>query len=449
VRDPGLLVTLALGLTLGVAQPAAAEILPSADVAVSLSDNRSPDPVVAGGYQGLTYSITVRNNGTVSAQAVTVGDALPSHTTFVSFSQTSGPPFTLDAPPPGAGGTVTAMTTALSAGASASFELTILVDADTAEGTRVVNTARASSQTFDPVAANDSATMTTRVTTYVGFAIEVIGLPAVVLRGNNLSYTLSVQNWGPSDAQAVVVTDLIPGGTTFVSFTQNSGPSSVLTTLPDGSTRPTAVSAAIATLPARAKATFTLVLSVDPDTSDGTFLYNTAFVNSATRCAYDATVRCGTLGWVAPTYPPHHQSYTAINIVSAHSADLAVGLTDTPDPVGPGSEVTYLISLVNYGPDPATGIWLHAKTPQRTTLVSWTQTYGPAFNLDYCCTRTASGQLASGETATFTLVVRVNNDAAPGELIENDATVESAWTSDPAQANNTAGATTEVAAGSP
>jgi uncharacterized repeat protein (TIGR01451 family) len=54
--------------------------------------------------------------------------------------------------------------------------------------------------------------------------------PATAQAGGNVSYALAVANGGPSDAQAVDLSDTIPANTTFVSMAQNSGPAFSLTT---------------------------------------------------------------------------------------------------------------------------------------------------------------------------------------------------------------------------
>src|SRR5207237_7364968 len=59
----------------------------SADLSVTKTD--APDPVTAG--TNLTYTITVSNAGSSDAQGVSLTDAVPAGTTFVSASQTGGP----------------------------------------------------------------------------------------------------------------------------------------------------------------------------------------------------------------------------------------------------------------------------------------------------------------------------------------------------------------------
>ena len=50
-----------------------------------------------------------------------------------------------------------------------------------------------------------------------------------VLAGDTISYTITVSNAGPSDAQTVAMTDAVPANTTFVSDVQTSGPAFTIT----------------------------------------------------------------------------------------------------------------------------------------------------------------------------------------------------------------------------
>jgi uncharacterized repeat protein (TIGR01451 family) len=445
MRVPRLLAMVLLSIALALPQQAQAVGPVGADLAVTMSENRSPEPVVAGFVYGqsLTYSITLRNDGPAGALGVTLSDSLPAHTTLVSFSQTSGPAFTLASPPAGGRGAATATTATLDAGASASFALTLAVDANTAEGTALVNTATVSSSSFDPTPVNDSATTTTRVTTYAGLGITISGSPKPVLRGHELTYALMVQNNGPSDAQAVELSDPIPSGTTFVSLAQDSGPAFILSG-PVTSSAGGAATATIGTLAVGERGTFTLVVRVDPDTPDGKWISNTVSVNSSTRCAYSPTVRCGPLatGERAIT-----RSATDVNRVSAFEADLAVSMSDSPDPVQAGADLSYAISVVNNGPDTATNVGLRGHIPVGTTLVSFVQDSGPAFTL--YDPAAVGGRLAAGEAAAFTLVVRVDPNATAGKVIDNTAEIMWSDTSDGQPGNDGAGTTTTVVVGSP
>src|SRR5436305_475729 len=73
--------------------------------------------------------------------------------------------------------------------------------------------------------------------------------PFEVSAGNNINYRVEVTNKGPDDAQIVVLTSSVPGGTTFVSEAQTSGPAFNCTTPTVGSGTGL-ISCTITTLPA-------------------------------------------------------------------------------------------------------------------------------------------------------------------------------------------------------
>ena len=87
----------------------------------------------------------------------------------------------------------------------------------------LLNIAASTSTTADPNAANNNGSQPgARVTTTVIEQADVVTTktgPATVNAATNFSYTLTVANSGPSAAAAVVVTDTLPAGVTFVSAT--------------------------------------------------------------------------------------------------------------------------------------------------------------------------------------------------------------------------------------
>jgi uncharacterized repeat protein (TIGR01451 family) len=95
----------------------------SADLVITKS--ASPSPAVPGA--NLTYDIFVVNCGPAVATNVSVSDPIPTGTTFVSASQTSGPTFTLATPPVGGTGTFMATIPTLAVNATASFQLVVFV----------------------------------------------------------------------------------------------------------------------------------------------------------------------------------------------------------------------------------------------------------------------------------------------------------------------------------
>ncbi|HEV2034160.1 MAG TPA: putative Ig domain-containing protein [Candidatus Dormibacteraeota bacterium] len=204
-----------------------------------------PATAIAG--TNLTYTITTTNNGPSDAQSVTTSDTLPANTTLVTFVQNTGP----------------ANGSSLPAGGTETFTLVVNVNANTASGTIITNTANVSSTTADPNPANNTSAVTTSVSALADVSIVKTG-PATAVAGILVTYQITTANNGPSDAQAVTTSDTLPANTTLVNFTQNSG-------LVNGGV-----------LPAGGTQTFTLVVRVNPGTAAGTILTNTANVSSTT-----------------------------------------------------------------------------------------------------------------------------------------------------------------------
>jgi serine protease len=101
----------------------------------------------------------------------------------------------------------------------------------------------------------------------LGIAITDSPDPATV--GNNLTYTITVSNAGPTPATAVSVTDVLPGGVTFVSAAPSQGTCSGTTT----------VTCNLGTINNAAGATVTLIVRPTATTA---VLTNTASVASST-----------------------------------------------------------------------------------------------------------------------------------------------------------------------
>jgi uncharacterized repeat protein (TIGR01451 family) len=154
----------AVMLVLLAAGPVAAGQLATADISVTKSG--TPDPVQPGG--AITYTITVQNAGPSTAFDVSLSDAIPTGTTFVSLTAPVG--WTLTTPPVGGTGNVTGNIPTLTVAAGAQvFTLVVQVDAGATNGSVIDNIASVTSDEIsDPNPINNS------FITIVGVAVAPI-----------------------------------------------------------------------------------------------------------------------------------------------------------------------------------------------------------------------------------------------------------------------------------
>ena len=131
----------------------------------------------------------------------------------------------------------------------------------------------------------------------------------------------------------------------------------------------------------------------------------------------------------------------------ASSPDLSVSISDNPDLVGAGQNITYTILLKNNDAAAATGFTLTTAVPEHTTFVSFTAFAGgtsttPPVGASGTVISTSSS-LAAGASAQFTLVVDVVAETAAGTSIMSAASVAGS-DYDPNLANNVASTTTMI-----
>jgi len=382
----------------------------NADVSIVKS---GPATAVAG--TNVTYNVTVTNNGPSAASNVTWSDTLPANTTFVSESQTTGPLFTCTT-----GQTISCSIAGLAPSATATFSITAQVALSAQNGSTLSNTATVTSSTPDSTPGNNSSTVNTLVNANADLSI-VKSAPAFAFAGNTMTYSINVMNGGPAAAVNATINDLLPPATTFVSLTQTSGPIFTCTT-------GQSVSCSIATFASGTSAAFNIVVQIAPGTANNTTITNTATILSPTSPDPNGTNNTSTTNTTVTT-----------------SADVSVTKSG-PAAATAGSNVTYMITVMNGGPSNAASVTLTDVLPAGTTFVSESQTAGPVFTCTTGATVTCSiATLAPSASATFSLTVAFGGSIVNGTTVTNTATVTTT-TPDPVPANNTSSAPTLVSA---
>jgi uncharacterized repeat protein (TIGR01451 family) len=228
-----------------------------ANVPADLSVTKSgPATALAGSV--ISYTITVTNGGPNPAISATLTDAIPAGTTFASLTPAPGWSCTNSA------GIITCTEASVPLGASV-FTLNVNGPASGS----VSNTATVSAVSSDPNPGNNSSTANTTITAIADVSITKTAPAGLYGTGNPLTYTIAVSNAGPGPAASVVVTDVLPAGTTFSSATPSQGSCSGTTT----------VTCSLGTIASGGSATIALTLTL-PSTPGP--VSNTATVTTST-----------------------------------------------------------------------------------------------------------------------------------------------------------------------
>ncbi|OGO29036.1 MAG: hypothetical protein A2Z16_00615 [Chloroflexi bacterium RBG_16_54_18] len=389
--------------------------LPGCDADLSVTKT-GPTTITVG--SDMAYSIAASNGGPVSVQFVTMTDMTPSNTTFVSFTQNTGPSFTCTTPAVGGTGSVNCTIAALADGDSATFTLIVHVEAN-ASGT-IINTAQVSGQELDPETGNNRTSVATIVIESADLQLTKQCKPDTPIpAGGTATCTILVTNLGSGEARNVAVTDTVlsSGPFTFGSITTTVGFCSVTAGV---------VACNLGDLAVSARATITVEVS----SNDQVDINDTASVTSS-------------------TLDPNPANNTATGAVHfTGSADLAITKTATP-PFIAGTNVTYTINVINNGPSAAPNVVVTDTLPSQLSNVSFTPSQGsciggipgnPAQPLT--CTL---GSLANGASATITVVGKIDASTPSGTYLNNNASVSSG-AADPNNGNNSASAVIQVLA---
>jgi uncharacterized repeat protein (TIGR01451 family) len=248
--------------------------------------------------------------------------------------------------------------------------------------------------------------------------------PITLAPGTDATYTITVSNAGDAAAASASLIDTLAGTTTFVSLSAPGGWSCTTPAIGAGGS----VTCSHLSVAPAASAVFTLVVHVDPSATGS--VVNTAMVSTA---SLDAS--------------PANDSATSTSTLD-ESADVGVTVTDAPDPATAGTDLTSTVIVTNNGPSYATSPGWSDTLPLGTAFVSLSSPGGwscatPAVGANG--TVSCSSASMPLTTAVFTLVTRVDDALPDGTQLTNTVTL-TASSSDPALGNETASATTTVAA---
>lgn len=378
-----------------------------ADLSASLVD--APDPVFAGA--NLTYTASA-TTGAAAADDVALAITLPAGVGLVSVTPSAGGVCV------GAGPINCTWAGSTPATTTRSAVVVLSVPANTADGTVLNGSAVASSTTPDPDLTNNTALATTTVQARADLSITLTDAPDPVTAGTNLTYTVTVNQGGPSDAQNVAFSLPLPVGTSLVSSTPSAGGVCA------GAATVTCTWAGLSTTGTVRSAT--IVVLVDAAVANGTILSATATASSATGDQNGA-----------------NNSATATTTVSA-SANLAIALVASTAAANLGEPVTFTATVTNLGPSAAADLQIVLTLSPDFRFSSAAPSAGGV------CTTPQIGQSGpvtctwAGATAPLAVrtldVVAISNSPGASSVMATTSSL----TSDPVTANNSASVTVLV-----
>lgn len=290
--------------------------------------------------ESIVFTVSLTNEGPDVATNVVVADLLPTGLEFESTSLSTG---NYDA------GTGNWTIDQISVGATETLD----INARVVSRGQKTNTARVLSvDQFDPTSTpgnnvdteddQDSVTVTPPV---IDLSLTKTASPERPSVGATVTFTLTAANVGPSNATGVVITDVLPGGFSFL----DSQPSV-------GNFNPNSGQWNVGQINAGNSATLTLTARVDtaqPQT-------NVAEVTAANEFDSDS---------VPGNDDPTEDDRAAVTVTPA-SADLDLQKSVSNATPNVGDTVTFTLQVANSGPDPARDVMVRDQLPAGLTFVS-------------------------------------------------------------------------------
>lgn len=378
---------------------------PETDVQIVKTDDEVEGThyVVNDTSQPITYTLEVTNNGPLDAVNVLVTDDLD--TTLTNLATTS------------TGCTITGQTLEcsyplLTVGATETIEITAV---PTQVGT-VDNTAFVTSDLDDINPLNNFDDESSLV---IGTDITVTKTSdgtEPVSEGTIFTYTMIVENLGPSSADNVVLQDTLPGNVNFVSHTNtdNSGNFVSCTTPPVGTNG--LVECEWSNLPSGE--TETVTITVEFPAGNTGAIQNFVVVQTTTEETD-----------MSNNSDQHNHN------TNPDESDLMVMKSDSDDPILVGTNTTYTVTVTNNGPEDTTNVLLQDTLPSGVTHVSTTPSGTgtcdtsnlPAITCSWAMLANGASETVdievTGDTpTTVTNIVAVASDNTDVNLTNNNAT---------------------------
>ena len=322
---------------------------------ISAVKTESADPVFAG--DSLVYAINVMNSGDDTAFNITVIEGYPAGVSFVSGQPTPA-------------GNNTFTIASLAPSASFQINITVTVSGSLPNGTILNNTINA---TFTNRSGQVDVVNASELTTVIGSPFLTTNKTvnqSVVIKGQTVNYTITVNNTGTSTAFNVTVFEGYPSGVVFISAQPNPTTGNHTWNL--------------GTLLPNESATINITINTSVTLTNGTILnnsYNTTLNRTDGRSV-------------------NASSSAAVTVQG--SPTITVTKFDSPDPVLNGSQLNYTIAVTNTGDEIAYNITVVEGYDPNVVFHNSTPVPISGNNVF------ALGNLLPGQTTTLNITVNVS-----------------------------------------
>ncbi|MBI1761244.1 MAG: DUF11 domain-containing protein, partial [Acidobacteria bacterium] len=399
-------------------------VTPVADLSVTKTDGVTS--VNAGGTT--TYTLVISNAGPSAVTDAALTDPAVTNLTVTVVNCSGG---TGGATCPASGVTVANLQGSgigvnLPAGSSLTFTVIAAV-AGSATGS-ITNTATITlpSGTIDPTPGNNTASDTDTVTPVADLSVTKTDGVTSVNAGGTTTYTLTIQNSGPSAVTSALLTDPAVTSLTVTSVNCTGGTGGATCPASGVTVANLQGSGISVNLPSGGTLTFTVAATIAGSATDS--LTNTATITPPS-------------GTTDPT-PGNNTASDTDTITPV--ADLSITKSDGVSSVNAGGTTTYTLVISNAGPSAVTGATLTdpAVTNLTVTSVNCTNASGGAAcpgSGVAVATLQGSGisvNLPSGSSLTFTVAANVAGGAT-GSLTNTATITVPSGTTDPTPGNNT------------
>ncbi|WP_342329126.1 gliding motility-associated C-terminal domain-containing protein [Pedobacter sp. FW305-3-2-15-E-R2A2] len=301
-----------------------------------------PATITAG--QQITYTVTVSNTGTSNAVAVAIADLIPASIKTVTWTSAVSGTALVNTGATGSNNNL-AVSADIPAGSANKVTLTIRGTVDPAFSGSIVNTATATPSEAGTTAVTSTTTATASRTPDV--SISKTG-PATLISGQNISYTITINNFSSSDAKALVIADQVPATITGVNWSAAVSGGAVINGTSNG------VGNAI---------------SITGDLPAGTGNVITITVNGTVSPAFNGTI---TNTASATPAEPGTVAKTATSTTTISKIPLLSIQKTGPATISAGQQINYTLTINNTGTANADNATITDVVPAGVSNVSWT-----------------------------------------------------------------------------